>query len=49
MTIHHSGPLERQGKISGFGKINWAGEHMAIVVSRPDARQHGVPLSVMLM
>jgi hypothetical protein len=39
MTIHHSGPLERQGKNERFLENQQTGEHMAIVSLHPDVRQ----------
>jgi len=41
--------LKGKAKISGYPENQPSGEHMAIVVSRPDARQYGVELSVVRM
>ena len=49
MTIHHSGPLERQGKNERFLENPPTGEHMAIVSLAPDTRQHLVALTAVRM
>jgi hypothetical protein len=49
MTIHHSDPLERQGKNERFPENPPTGEHTAIVSLAPDAPQHVVALTAVRM
>jgi hypothetical protein len=45
MTIHHSGPQERQGKSDRLREDYPTGEHMAILNQRAYSRHRGVALS----